>query len=146
MTNGSKLITCITLWIFLEHLVRLHACHYPQPTWPILSSAMPRHELILHIALAVCSRPSGSGCKVLLKCNLFKTVILKVSLILTSLTPCLHIYETEDEVYVSQNCCCYGHHAEALRESANADLRYLSGNNSIPCSTGISYKHIMIHM
>jgi len=46
---------------------------------PIVSSAMPRHELILHIAVALCSRPSGTGCRVLLECDQFKTVMLKVS-------------------------------------------------------------------
>jgi len=53
-------------------------------------------------------RPSGSGYKVLLKWYQLKTVMLKVSLILTCLTTCLNVYETEDEVYVSEECCCYG--------------------------------------
>ena len=106
---------------FSEHPVGLHVWHYPQPTWPIPSSAMPRHKLILHIAVALCSKPSGSGCKVLLKCYQLKTVMLKVSLILTCLTTCLHVYETED-------------------------LCYLSGNDSVPCSISVSYKHILIHV
>jgi len=69
-------------------------------------------------------------------------------LILTSLTTWLHVYETEDKVYVSEDCCCYGAFIllKALQESTNADLRYLSGKDSIPCSSSIWYKHIMIHM
>ena len=93
---------------FSEHPVGLHAWHYPQPTLPILSNAMPKHKLMLHIAIAACFRPSDPGCKVLLNCNQYKTVILKVSLILTSSTICLHVYETENEVYVSEDCCCCG--------------------------------------
>jgi len=47
---------------------------------PILSSAMPTHELIiLHIAVAFCFRPSATRCRALLQCDQFKTVILKVS-------------------------------------------------------------------
>jgi len=46
---------------------------------PILSSAMPTHELILHIAVALCFRPSATRCRALLQCDKFKTVILKVS-------------------------------------------------------------------
>jgi len=48
----------------------------------ILSSAMPTHELIiLHIAVALCFRPSATRCRVLLQYvyDQFKTVILKVS-------------------------------------------------------------------
>jgi len=72
-----------------------------------LYRAVPcQNKLILHIAVTVCSKPSGSGCKVLLKCYQLKTVML--CLILTCLTACLHVYETEDEVYVSEDCCCYG--------------------------------------
>jgi len=49
---------------FQEHPVGRPAWHYPQPTWPILSSAMLRHKLILCIAIAVCFRPEGPGCRV----------------------------------------------------------------------------------
>jgi len=48
----------------------------------ILSSAMPTHELIiLHIAVALCFRPSATRCRGLLQYvyDQFKTVILKVS-------------------------------------------------------------------
>jgi len=40
---------------------------------PVLNSTMPRHKLILHISVALCFRPSATGCWVLLKCSQFKT-------------------------------------------------------------------------
>jgi len=47
---------------------------------PVLNSAMPRHKLILHISVALCFRPSGTGCWVLLKCSQFKTCVFESNL------------------------------------------------------------------
>jgi len=47
---------------------------------PVLNSAMPRHKLILHISVALCFRPSATGCWVLLKCSQFKTCVFESNL------------------------------------------------------------------
>jgi len=47
---------------------------------PVLNSAMPRQKLILHISVALCFRPSGTGCWVLLKCSQFKTCVFESKL------------------------------------------------------------------
>jgi len=47
---------------------------------PVLNSAMPRDKLILHISVALCFRPSGTGCWVLLKCSQFKTWVFESNL------------------------------------------------------------------
>jgi len=47
---------------------------------PVLISAMPRHKLILHISVALCFRPSATGCWVLLKCSQFKTCVFESNL------------------------------------------------------------------
>jgi len=44
---------------------------------PVLNSAMPSHKLILHISVALCFTPSGTGCWVLLKCSQFKTCVFE---------------------------------------------------------------------
>jgi len=46
----------------------------------VLNSAMPRHKLILLISVALCFRPSGTGCWVLLKCIQFKTSVFESNL------------------------------------------------------------------
>jgi len=48
--------------------------------WPVLNSAMPKHKLILHISVALCFRPSGTGCWVRLKCSQFKTCVFEGNL------------------------------------------------------------------
>jgi len=62
---------------------------------PLLNSAItavPRQKLILHISVALCFRPSGTGCWVLLKCSQFKTCVFesKLEFIFSSCGKCLY--------------------------------------------------------
>jgi len=60
--------------------IRWHVQHCQQPSRAVLNSAMPRQKLILHISVALCFRPSGTGCRVLLKCSQFKTCVFESNL------------------------------------------------------------------